>query len=248
MKLGIVGSSHSVGMDTDLTAKIKKTRTMPFEHWFKNIDVVNSACDARGTELYLSKVLYLKQNHNIDTLLLEVINNRSMFNVKTKSNNYKIIYNKLDINNVLADVYKNHNGMSKYQDHINVAKFNYAEFGTKKEFNAWNRFQTSIAADCTMNEFWAMCDIKQTINLCKILNIRVVAWTHYWSMEHIPIFNSVIQDATYIKFPEAGCAFKYYKNKYGEHNIKCDHVHFNNKTNEEMVNDFILPALLIKNN
>jgi hypothetical protein len=244
MKLGIIGSSFSFGNHEDI--KLKKTRTMPFDYWFKNIDVVNSACDARGTELYLSKVLYLKQNHNIDTLLLEIINNRSMLNFKN-SKHYQIIYNENNIDNILTDVYRDNAGMVKYQKYI-TEQLDYTELGTKKEFNVWKRFQTSIAADCTMNEFWAMCDIKQTINLCKILNIRVVAWTHFWSMEHIPVFNSVIKDATYIKFPGAGCAFEYYKNKYGEHNIKCDHIHFNDKTNKEMVNEFILPALLIQNN
>lgn len=240
MKLGIIGSSFSHGKHVDLTKKIP---TKPFEHWFENIDVVNSACDARGTEFYLNKVLYLKQNHNIDTLLLEVINNRSMLNFKTQSKNYEIINKELDVNNILEDVYKDNDGMVKYQDYITAENFDYLNFGTRKEFKIWKKFQTSIAADISMNEFWALCDIKQTIDLCKILNIQVVAWAHFWPMEHIPIFNSVIKDATYIKFPEAQCAFQYYKNKYGEHNIKCDHIHFNDKTNKEMVTDFILPAL-----
>jgi hypothetical protein len=241
MKLGIIGSSHSFGQHDDSTTK---TKTMPFEHWFVNIDVVNSACNARGTELYLNKVLYLKQHHNIDTLLLEVINNRSMLNFKTRSSSYEIIYRALDIDCILEDVYRDNESIAKHEEYIDNRKFNFKNFGSRGEYNVWKKFQTSIAADIAMNEFWAMCDIKQAIDLCKILNIRVVAWTHYWAMEQIPVFNSVIKDATYIKFPGAGCAFEYYKNKYGEKNIKCDHVHFNDKTNKEMVNDFILPALL----
>ena len=87
MKLGIVGSSFSVGSHLN-PATGKNDLALPFETWIKkysNIEVVNAACASKGTELYLNKVLYLKKQHNIDTLLMEIINNRSMLNFKTQT-------------------------------------------------------------------------------------------------------------------------------------------------------------------
>ena len=79
MKLGIVGSSYSVGSHKDSDTNVVLAK--PFESWFGDIDLINSACASKGTELYLNKVLYLKKQHNIDTLLMEVINNIKVENL-----------------------------------------------------------------------------------------------------------------------------------------------------------------------
>ena len=42
----------------------------------------NSACAGKGTELYPNKIVYLKEKHNIDAVLMELVNNRSMLNFK----------------------------------------------------------------------------------------------------------------------------------------------------------------------
>jgi hypothetical protein len=241
LKLGIVGSSYSVGRHHNPITQ-QNNLALPFETWFTDIDVVNSACASKGTELYLNKVLHLKKQHNIDTLLLEVINNRSMLNVKTQSAEYKSIWKETDIDNILIDVYSNNSSMYKYQRYIHQ-EIDHTNFGTEKEFKSWKRFQESIAADCTMNEFWALCDIKQTIDLCTLLNIKVVAWAHHWHMEQIPVFDSAVQDATYVKFPDYMNAHDYYVNMYTKDNVLCDTCHFNDNTNKQLVQDFLLPAL-----
>ena len=237
MKLGIVGSSYSVGSHNTSSRK-----TLPFETWFNSIDVFNTACASKGTELYLNKVMYLKKNHNIDALLLEVINNRSMLNVKTQTAQYKSIWNESDIDIIINDVYSDSSAMYMYQRYIHQ-DIDYKTFGTEKEFKTWKRFQESIAADCTMNEFWALCDIKQTIDLCNLLDIKVVAWAHHWHMEQIPVFDSVVKNAKYIKFPDYMNAHDYYVNMYGKEKVLCDSCHFNDATNKQLVQDFLLPAL-----
>ena len=240
MKLGIIGSSFSVGSHKDPDTNVVLAK--PFESWFGDLNIINSACASKGTELYLNKVLYLKKQHNIDTLLLEIINNRSMLNVKTETDSYTCIWQETEIDNIINEVYKDSNSMHKYQRYIHQ-NIDYKKFGTGKQFKIWKRYQESIAADYTMNEFWALCDIKQTIDLCKLLGIRVITWANRWHMEQIPVFDSVIKNAEYIKFGDFFNAYDYYENKYGKENIRCDLAHFNDKINEEMIQDFILPNL-----
>lgn len=241
MKLGIVGSSYSVGCHHNWETG-ENNLALPFETWFKGIDVVNSACASKGTELYLNKILYLKKEHNIDTLLMEVVNNRSMLNFNTQIEAYNIIWKQKNIDSIINDVYKNSSSMTKWKRYIHQ-DIDYKKFGTKKDFETWKQFQEILAREFVANEFWALCDIKQAIDLCNLLDIKVVAWAHHWHMEQITVWDSVIKDATYVKFPGFMNAYDYYENKYGKDNILCDVTHFNDATNKEMVQDFIMPAL-----
>ena len=52
----------------------------------------NSACSGKGTELYLNKIVYLKEKYDIDGLIMELVNNRSMLNVKILPDMYKVRY------------------------------------------------------------------------------------------------------------------------------------------------------------
>ena len=244
MKLGIVGSSFSVGSHLN-PATGKNDLALPFETWIKkysNIELVNAACASKGTELYLNKVLYLKKQHNIDTLLMEIINNRSMLNFKTQTESYKVIWKEQDIDTIINDVFKDSVSMYQYQRYIHQ-EIDYTTFGSKSDYKTWKKFQESIAVDWTMNEFWALIDMKHTVDLCELLGIRVIAWAKNWHMEQIPTFNSVIGNQTYIKFGDFMNAHDYYKNKYGKENILCDPAHFTDAINEEMIKDFILPKL-----
>lgn len=244
MKLGIVGSSFSVGNHANPVTG-KNDLALPFETWIKkysNIEVINAACASKGTELYLNKVLYLKKQHSIDTLLMEVINNRSMLNFKTQTQSYKVIWKEHNIDTIINEVFKDSKSMFEYQRYIHQ-EIDYNNFGTIQEYKCWKRFQESIAADCTMNEFWALIDMKQTVDLCELLDIKVVAWAKNWHMEQLPPFNSVIGNQTYIKFGDFMNAHDYYQDKYGKENILCDESHFTDSINEEMIKDFILPCL-----
>lgn len=241
MKLGIVGSSFSVGCHYNPKTG-KSDLALPFESWFTDLDVINAACASKGTELYLNKILYLKQKHNIDTLLLELINNRSMLNFKTQLEEYKVIWKSDNIDDIINDVYKDSSSMYKYQRYLHQ-DVDYKKFGTEKNYKIWKSYQEQIAADCTANEFWALCDIKQSIDLCNLLNIKVITWAHHWHLEKIPVFSSVVKNAFHIKFPNHYNALDYYVSKYRKENVLCDSAHFNDATNKEMIEDFIIPAI-----
>lgn len=236
MKLGIVGSSFSVGNHNN--PNVTEPLALPFEHWFNDIEVYNAACASKGTELYLSKVVYLKKRYDIDTLLMESVNNRSMLNVKSTLENYQIIKQESNIENIVNDVLYDSDSMYQYQRYLHQ-HIDFQQFGTKKSFNHWIKFQEQIATDIKMNEFWAMVDMSQTIDLCNMLGIKVVCWAHHWHMEKLPSFNNMIKNHTYIKFGNFMNAIDYYSDKYGKENIICDSHHFNDSTNKEMVSEFI---------
>jgi hypothetical protein len=242
MKLGIVGSSYSVGSHVNHDTGTHDL-VLPFENWFKGIDVVNAACAGKGTELYLGKVMYLKKEHGIDTLLMESINNRSMLNVNTQLDAYKVIQKNDNIHDIINEVFKDSASIYPYKRYIHQ-EIDFQQFGSESEFNVWKEFQKNIASDSTMNEFWGLIDMAQTIDLCKLLDIKVVTWANRWHMEQLPSFKSVIQDQTYVKFGNELNAYDYYSKKYDPVSIRCDTAHFTDAINEEMVNDFIMPALL----
>ena len=108
-KVGIIGSSYSVGSHFKRTTiktghRTERKVAAPFEQWLEkynpDIKFYNGACSGKGTELYLNKIVYLKEKYDIDGLIIEFVNNRSMLNVKVpgedKKDIYKQIWNKKD--------------------------------------------------------------------------------------------------------------------------------------------------------
>ena len=67
MKVGIVGSSYSVGCHHNYETG-ENNLALPFETWLEKytegMQFFNSACAGKGTELYLNKVVYLKDQHD----------------------------------------------------------------------------------------------------------------------------------------------------------------------------------------
>ena len=77
-----------------------------------------------------------------------------------------------------------------------------------------------------------------------MLGIRCVLWAKTWEFTRYPSFRNMLQGAKLVEFPGYRNAHNYYEDKYGLKNILCDHCHFNDKINDEMVRDFIGPALM----
>jgi hypothetical protein len=252
MKIGIVGSSYSVGLHTNGREHSEKViLASRFETWLEKhttgMEFFNAACAGKGTELYLNKVVYLKNKFNIDCLLIEVIQNRSMLNVKCMPDAYKSIIKDTDIAQLEHNVYKN---SSSGYDHWRSIEEPIEEqtqlAANKKSFDTWKEVQWNIAAIDNSTDFWGVLDIYQTIKLCKMLGIKCVLWANKTKFSELPIFENMLQEESYIKFGIFPNAFEYYVNKYGKKNILCDHAHFNDSTNEEMVKDFIAPMIRVQ--
>ena len=233
MNIGIVGSSFSVGCHHNPKTD-ENNLAAPFESWLvkylPEYSYHNSACSGKGTELYLDKIVYLKEKHDVDFILMELVNNRSMLNVKSQD---------YDLTNVSSDVYKDSTSIWEHVRGI-TQPINYDTFGSKREFDIWKRVQEQIAYNENAFEFWGILDCQQAIKLCKMLNIGVITWQKSFDFrEHID---------TDVKFDEYPNAHEYYISRYSEEEILCDHVHFNDTINEEMIRDFIVPAIKSKIN
>ena len=228
MNIGILGSSFSVGCHHNPDTK-QNDLALPFEHWLEKYlpehNFYNSACSGKGSELYLNKIVYLKKHYNIGAVLLELVNNRSMLNVKTQEYDLEIINDEL---------YRDSSSIWDYVRAI-TQPIDFKKFCTAKEFVTWKDVQEQIAYSFNAFEFWGILDCKQTIELCDMLGIKVITWQKSFDFrEHIP------HD---VDFGVAN-AHEYYVNKYDSKSILCDHVHFKDEINDEMVRDFIAPAIL----
>lgn len=251
MKFGIVGSSYSVGSHHNPITK-ENNLALPFETWlYKHTDGIefyNAACAGKGTELYLNKIVYLKDKYDINGMLIEVVNNRSMLNFKCLPENYKNIYSENDISQMEDDVYKSSASIWQYMRALIQDMEHHTFSPSNKKFDCWKETQWNIASTEGAMEFWGMLDIYQTIKLCKMLNIKCVLWEKSWEFVNLPSFNNVIQGEKFVEFPGHANAHNYYVAKYGLENILCDQDHFNDEINDEMVRDFIGPALMeVKN-
>lgn len=230
MNIGILGSSFSVGCHHNPDTN-QNDLALPFEHWLEKYlpehNFYNSACSGKGTELYLNKIVYLKKYYNIDAVLLELVNNRSMLNVKTQEYDLEIINDEL---------YRDSSSIWDYVRAI-TQPIDFKKFCTAKEFVTWKDVQEQIAYSFNAFEFWGILDCKQTIELCNMLDIKVITWQKSFDFrEHIP------HD---VDFGVAN-AHEYYVNKYDSKSILCDQVHFRDEINDEMVKDFIAPAIVRK--
>ena len=243
--VGIVGSSYSVGRHHNYETK-ENNLALPFEEWLNqyttNIKFFNSACSSKGTELYLNKIVYLKEKHDIDILLMELVNNRSQLNFKCLSQPYKRIEEVSDMSVIEDDVYRDSASMYEFMRALTQDMEEDWFAKTKKAFMYWKETQEQMAVSNMSLEFWGMLDVYQAIKLCKLLDIKVVTWHKSWDFYNYPGFKSMLQKSIYVDFDGIN-AHEYYTKKYPDKNITCDETHFNDETNEEMIKDFIAPAL-----
>ncbi len=244
-KVGIVGSSYSVGNHHNKETG-ENNLALPFETWLEkyttNMMFVNSACSSKGTELYLNKIVYLKEKHNIDVLLMELVNNRSELNFKCLTEPYLKIKHVTDMSIIEDDVYRNSASAYEFMRALTQDMEEEWFSKTRKTFQHWKETQEQMAANHMSPEFWGMLDVYQAIKLCKLLDIKVVTWHKSWDFYNYPGFKSMLQKSLYIDFDGTN-AHDYYTKKYPDKDITCDGNHFNDETNEEMIRDFIAPNL-----
>lgn len=244
-RVGILGSSYSVGSHHNKETG-ENDLALPFETWLEkyttNMKFFNSACSSKGTELYLNKIVYLKEKYNVDAILMELVNNRSMLNFKCLPEKYGRIETDTDMAKIEHDVYENSASAYWYLRSLTQDMEPNTFAKSNKDFDTWKETQWNIASTQNAMEFWGMLDIYQAIKLCNMLDIEVITWQKSWEFFKVSAFDSMKQKSLYIDFNGMN-AHDYYVNKYGKDKILCDHDHFNDFINEEMAKDFIAPTL-----
>lgn len=244
MKVGIVGSSYSVGMHHNPDGG--DPLALPFEKWLyehtDGIEFFNSACAGKGSELYLNKLVYLKQKHDIDAMLIEFAWHRSSLNFRVMQDSYAQIQTETDLSVIEDDVYRDSASAWEYLRSI-TQPMNEPTFAVGNDFETWKEVQWNITAIENSQQFWGLLDTFQVINLCKMLNVKPILWSFFANLDGFPSFKNLKSNTEWIQFNEYGSATDYYTNKYSKEAILCDHTHFNDATNNEMIKDFIAPKL-----
>lgn len=248
--VGIVGSSHSTGehglADGSATVKIDEH----FKKYLKNTKIINCAQGGKGSELFLRSIIYLKEKYDIKHLLMEFIHDRSDVNANiSKLENIPEfgggIYPAINTANTVDEILSmtiEYSHMYDLQTFISDNFVGIFKDLQKKEKN-WREIQMVISSDYNMRNYWSMVNIGLSLKLCKLLNIRVVGWQQGPQFDDLPIFKDIISTTDkFVMFDKYTNPKSFFNKKYGK-NILCDVCHFKESIEEEMVRDFLIPAL-----
>jgi len=248
--LGIIGSSHSTGEHELANGNCTTKFETHFNKYLPNTKIVNCAQGGKGSELFLRNIVYLKEKYDIKHLLMEYMHDRSDINANiSKLENtpefdgglYPIINKANTVDEILSMTIE-------YSHMFNLQTFISDEFVgifknlQKKEKN-WREIQMLIFSDENMRNYWSMVNIGLSLKLCKLLNIRVVCWQQKPHFDELPIFKDIVSQADrFVMFNNYTDARSFFSKKYGN-DILCDICHFKECIEEEMVRDFLIPAL-----
>jgi len=259
INVGIIGSSFSTG-------RYSNHQDHPFEKFFtdqsnSNYNFYNLACGGKATEKYLQSIVYLKKTHNIDILLFEITRNRSCMNYpisewyseKNKNKSFD------DIKNALYEP----QGYYHFEKHLqheddpdwdkrpldrdlsweDFAKI-YGFVSDLKTAQHWQKIMIEINANVYMRQMTTVIDVDATLNLCDLLGIKHVCWYHnQFARIDLRCWQDVKKRLNLVKFNNFITARQYFEDKYPKQNILCDGVHFTTSIDQELVKDWLLPAV-----
>lgn len=213
MKIGIIGTSHSQGRQPCTNGLTKdeiknfwqnknSKFTKPFEDHLQNAmpecDFFNLAASGRGSERYLECVVQLKKKYNIDALLLEISADRTantFYRCEHKMQQWEkdLLKNPNNIDNFI-DEFFNQNGLytcsvnKVFDDQDNGILNNVPE----SKLKIWRQIQSIIFQQSAQIRLLGMKSIKQTHDMCKMLNIKVIPWNfRITDINVIPINESI---------------------------------------------------------
>lgn len=197
MKIGIIGTSHSQGRQPFTNGLTKEEIknfwvnkdskfTKPFEEHLHNAmpeyHFYNLAASGRGSERYLECVVQLKKKYDIDALLLEIGADRTantFYRCEHKMQQWEkeLIENPKKIDQFIDEFFEQ-NGL--YTCSINKV-FDDQDNGIlngvpESKLKVWRQIQSIIFQQSSQIRLLGMKTIKQTYDLCNILNIKVIPW------------------------------------------------------------------------
>jgi len=249
MKVGILGSSHSTGRH-----KLNDGSVTPlFTHWLEKYKkpeykFYNCANGGMGSECFLQSIVHLKNTYNIDIALIESIHSRKNINadiakpVPSTGSRYELNANRWkiaqDVNSLedLTQIFEFPNYMSY--------KFFIQNYSQDKIIKLWRRAASAIANQKEMDKFLTSVDHTQTIQLCHMLNIKIVWWNHSEVSIEDKIDNMIKNKVDYyVDFNSYKDAKSYLRKQYPSRHLLCDAAHFKPKYEEEIIRDFLLPGI-----
>lgn len=261
IKLGIIGSSYSRGNHKITVKKQKKIHgdfSPKFEEILKkyldkdlDVEIYNCAMPGKGSEQFLSSIVYLKKIYDVDIILMEIVNDREYKQLRLTRDNYsyKDIYDDISVNDFFQLL-----KVDRFQSYIQPTSsitspanlsdettWNLPYYLNLKEIKSFLNIRNKLLIDS--EDFFSTINILFSIDLCKLLDIKVVAWSSNINLENISMFNSVKNDLYFIDFPKNKPGITYYKDLY-KANAVCDHGgHLSIECENMLINDFIVPQL-----
>lgn len=261
MRVGIIGSSHSTGAhkleDDTLTPTFlswcEKHKTKPIEFY-------SCANGGKGSEMFLNGIVHLKDTHDVDVMLIEIIYNRRNINAdigldtNSSINNYRhaqtsIFKNTLNnfdqIRNISLNTFP-YLKLFSYKSFVHEELENFEVLGStyKKEEASWKKVQLSIAANEDMTDFWTILDVYQSLKLCKMLGIKTVLWQNSVPLDRYPVHLTELKQHCdiFVTMDEYECSRHYFRSIYGK-DINCDIAHLKPEYESEIIKKFLMPAI-----
>jgi hypothetical protein len=260
MKVGIIGSSHSTGAhklaDGSVTPTFlswcEKHKTQPLEFY-------SCANGGKGSEMFLNGIVHLKDTHDVDIMLIEIIHNRRNINADigemydtnlpgVRRAESDMFHERLKQFTNIKELSKNtfpYLKLFSYKSSVHEELENFEILGStyKKEENNWKQVQLAIAANEDMVNFWTILDVYQSLKLCKMLGIKTVLWQNRVTLDRYPHYNEIktLCDV-FVTMNEYECSRHYFKSVYGD-DINCDVAHLKPEYESELIRDFLMPAI-----
>lgn len=221
MRIGIVGTSFSQGQ-----APIGSHFTKPLEYHLMNAmpyEFYNTAASGRGTERYLSCIVHLKQKYSIDAVLLEYATNRS-------ANSYWI--NETEETGDLNDIIENNKEYVGSINNINNTTKGVPNRFSKRDIRAWKQISESLFYESLGTRIQGINDIKQSWDLCEMLNIKVIGWE--FKNNHILFKKNFVPFTTWMKLH---CTTP-------QENWYCDGTHASDSVYEQGAEEYFKPLIV----
>lgn len=261
MRIGIIGSSHSTGAhkleDDTLTPTFlswcEKHKTKPIEFY-------SCANGGKGSEMFLNGIVHLKDMHDVDVMLIEIIHNRRNINADiaemhdtnlpgVRRADSDMFRERLKEFTNIKELSKNtfpYLKLYSYKAFVHEELENFEVLGStyKKEENIWKKVQLSIAANEDMIDFWTILDVYQSLKLCKMLGIKTVLWQNSIPMDRYATHYTELKQNCdiFITMGEHECSSHYFRSIYGN-DINCDIAHLKPEYESELVEKFLMPAI-----
>lgn len=261
MKVGIIGSSHSTGAHKIADGTLTPTFLSWCEqHKTKPMEFYSCANGGKGSEMFLNGIVHLKDTHDVDIMLIEIIHNRRNINADIaeyynesfpgfRSANSSLFKEHLKEFKGIAELSKNtfpYLKLYRYKSFIHEELDFFEILGStyKKEENNWKQAQLAIAANNDMVDFWTILDVYQSLKLCKMLGIKTVLWQNSIPLERYTEQYNELKTLcdVFVTMGEYECSRHYFRSKYGP-DISCDAAHLKPEYESELINEFLMPAI-----
>lgn len=257
MNVGIIGSSHSTGAHQLSDGSLTPTFLSWCERYKSDSTHFYSCANGgKGSEMFLNSIVHLKEAHDVDVMLIEIIHNRSNINadlgldpVGKRVNDSQLYREALtefpSIRDISADTFP-YLKLFRYKGFISEELEEFSIIGNtyKKAETNWKTMQMAIGSHWNMVDFWTALDLYQSLKLCRMLGIKTVLWQNSFifarnKKQHQELKTLADQ---FIEPDGFQCSRHYFKNLHGP-DINCDSAHIKPEYEGELIEKFLMPAI-----